>query len=91
MVQKKEMSTWNVPTIKWYRHSKALSCELLYLRNNVIYTLIAIAKFHKASAGRNLCIFSTHPRVSRYSSSHLDEEALELAEMRVLSRSDTGL
>lgn len=53
-----EIRTRNVHTIQWYFHSKALSCWALYLRNNVMYTLIAIARFHRASAGRNLLTFS---------------------------------
>ena len=45
-----------------------------------MYTFIAIARFHKASAGKNLFTFSVHTLgAPNIPGSHLDEEALELA------------
>ena len=45
-----------------------------------MYTFIAIARFHKASAGKNLFTNSVHTlEVLNIPGSHLDEEALELA------------
>ena len=45
-----------------------------------MYTLIAIARFHKASAGKNLFTHSVHAlEIPKDPGSHLDEEALKLA------------
>ena len=45
-----------------------------------MYTFIAIARFHKASAGKNLFTHSVHTlKVAKIPGSHLDEEALKLA------------
>ena len=45
--------------------------------------LMARARFHRASAGRNLLTISVHAlkRPGLFQCSHLDEEALELAKM----------
>ena len=45
-----------------------------------MYTFIAMARFHKASAGKNLFTHSVRTlEVPNIPSSHLDEEALKLA------------
>lgn len=55
--------------------------------------LMAKARFHKASAGRNLFTISMHALkpLGIFQCSHLDEETLELAKTRVSSCSYTGL